>query len=168
MLLHETNQRKKKHHFLSIDTLIYHHGGRGPRSISSNIYVVLTFTSPSSKMKTTDSSHRVSLLPDRKPRQPDVQRFLRVQWRRQSTNLLDEGRQVHRGFGRGAGSGDWDQVRLSKILPVLLYRIITHSWSAPKKTLRWTTKQPFKSTYHNCGINMKNNVDFFFYYQAIV
>lgn len=78
------------------------------KSILSKLtnYVVLTFTHPSSKMKTTDSSHRVSLLTDRKSRQPDVQRFLRVQWRRQSANLLDEGRQVHRGFGRGAGSGD--------------------------------------------------------------
>lgn len=130
------------------------------KSILSKFYVVLTFTHPSSKMKTTDSSHRVSLLTDRKSRQPDVQRFLRVQWRRQSANLLDEGRQVHRGFGRGAGSGDWDQVRLSKILPVL-FILYYNSFVKCSKKRPWDEQlnsrlNPLITTVW-LHINMKNN-----------
>lgn len=91
-------------------------------SILSTFKLVLNATSLSSNVNRADASHPASLPPSppspsthRKSRQPDVQRLLRVQRRRQSAHLLDEGRQVHRGFGRGAGPGDRDQVRLSNI-----------------------------------------------------
>lgn len=57
--------------------------------------------------------HSSSVSPNRKSSQPDVQSVLWIQRRRQSAHLLDEGGEVHRGSGRGAGSGEWHKVRHS-------------------------------------------------------
>lgn len=56
----------------------------------------------------------MSLVPHRQSRQPDVQSLLRLQRGRQSAHLLDEGGEVHRGSGRGAGPGERHQVRTKK------------------------------------------------------
>lgn len=58
-------------------------------------------------------AHILSLVSNRKSRQPDVQSILWLQRRRQSTHLLDEGGEVHWGSGRGASPGKRHQVRLS-------------------------------------------------------